>query len=133
MLSCKDTMRYYAPGVMVNWEAHHPVTRCALKGFDAYDPLCHNCVGPRSMTRCVRKYSERVTILPQHALYPIGWSDVLRFVRTHSTRLYTFTKMRASFARNNAAQASVLQLQHGAAPPAQAARRLLDAPLWLPA
>ena len=49
----------YTPcnGVLLNWEAKHPIIAAALKDVDDhYDPLCWGCLGPRlfgyKLSRC---------------------------------------------------------------------------------
>jgi hypothetical protein len=85
-----DTPRYTpCNGLLLNWDANHPVIAAALREIDSnYDPHCWGCLGPRlfgklmydtlALPTTVRRKNifEDVSLLPPGVLYPIDYSEI---------------------------------------------------------
>ncbi|GMI11275.1 hypothetical protein TrRE_jg5199 [Triparma retinervis] len=99
----QSTAGYEAPrytpcnGVLLNWEARHPIIAAALRDVDNhYDPTCWGCLGPRLFGRLLNQAAEvnssfeNISILPAGVLYPVDYSDISSTLS--STRRYDVEK-----------------------------------------
>ena len=96
-----DESPRYTPcnGVLLNWEAKHPIIAAALKDVDDhYDPLCWGCLGPRLFGKLLNQAAEvnsslkNVSILPAGVLYPVDYADIASLLRS---RRYDIEKFMA--------------------------------------
>jgi hypothetical protein len=77
-----------AQGVMLHWQASHPILLQGLKHFDSgYDPECWGCAGPRFFGRMIPEFPERVTLLAPRMLYPVNFQDVAQTFETYDGAL----------------------------------------------